>query len=193
MSPHPHRVKLLPGWLNSDPGHWQSLWEQRFGYQRIEQANWEWPLRGDWMARLDECLLDDKTLVDTPALLVAHSLGCQLIAAWAAHSRHTKLVQAALLVAPPDTERGDMPVQLHNWRPIVRDRLPFPATVVISSDDPYCAAEAAGRMAQDWGAALVHIGAHGHINTASNLGLWPQGQALLQALSSEIPSPASQK
>lgn len=193
MSAHLHRVKLLPGWLNSDPGHWQSLWEQQFGYQRIEQANWEWPLRGDWMARLDECLLDDKALVDTPALLVAHSLGCQLVAAWAAHSRHTNLVQAALLVAPPDTERNDMPVQLHNWRPIVRNSLPFPATVVSSDDDPYCASERAARMAQDWGATLVQIGAHGHINTESKLGLWPQGQALLRALSPEIACLAPQK
>ncbi len=183
MSSNPHRVKLLPGWLNSDPGHWQSLWQQQFGYARIEQADWEWPLRGDWMARLDAVLLDDAGLADEPALLVAHSLGCQLVAAWAAHSRHTRRVRAALLVAPPDTERSDMPAQLHNWRPIVRKALPFPATVVISNDDPYCAPESASCMAHDWGATIVHIGPHGHINTASGLGLWAQGQALLQALS----------
>ena len=49
------------------------------------------------MARLDEVLLED----DTPAVLVAHSLGCQLVSAWAAHSRLTARVHAALLVAPP--------------------------------------------------------------------------------------------
>ena len=27
------RVLLLPGWLNSDPGHWQSHWERRHGWQ----------------------------------------------------------------------------------------------------------------------------------------------------------------
>lgn len=193
MNPHPHRVKLLPGWLNSDPGHWQSLWQQHYGYARIEQADWEWPLRGDWMARLDECLLDDTGLANAPALLVAHSLGCQLVAAWATHSRHTHRVLGALLVAPPDTERNDMPAQLHNWRPIVRDKLPFPATMVISSDDPYCAPESAARMAQDWGAAIVHIGPHGHINTESSLGLWPEGHALLQALNCETAHLQSQK
>lgn len=193
MSSNPHRVKLLPGWLNSDPGHWQSLWQEQFGYARVEQADWEWPLRGDWMARLDEVLLDDADLADAPALLVAHSLGCQLVAAWAAHSRHTHRVLGALLVAPPDTERSDMPAQLHNWRPIVRKALPFPATVVISSDDPYCAPESASRMAQDWGATIVHIGPHGHINTESGLGLWAEGQALLQALSDTRTFPATSK
>uniref|UniRef100_UPI00286CA4CC RBBP9/YdeN family alpha/beta hydrolase n=1 Tax=Roseateles sp. TaxID=1971397 RepID=UPI00286CA4CC len=61
------RILLLPGWQNSDPGHWQSLWEQAFGYERVEQADWDWPRRGDWMARLDEVLLADPR----PALLVA--------------------------------------------------------------------------------------------------------------------------
>jgi predicted alpha/beta hydrolase family esterase len=76
------------------------------------------------MAQLDEVLLQD----DAPALLVAHSLGCQLVASWAEHSQHTARVKGALLVAPPDTEREDMPPQLHNWRPIRRGRLPFPAS-----------------------------------------------------------------
>lgn len=182
MTTNKHRVLLLPGWLNSDPGHWQSQWEQHFGYTRVEQSNWEWPLRGDWMMRLDEVLLADDSLLDAPAILVAHSLGCQLVAAWAAHSQHTARVHAALLVAPPDPERADMPPQLHGWRPIVRGRLPFPATVVISSDDPYCAPERALAMAQDWGADVVQLGAHGHINTESGLGLWPEGQVLLDAL-----------
>jgi predicted alpha/beta hydrolase family esterase len=178
---------LLPGWLNSDPGHWQSRWEQLFGHTRVEQSNWEWPLRGDWMMRLEETLLADDRLLDEPAVLVAHSLGCQLITAWAAHSQHTRRVRGALMVAPPDTERADTPPQLHGWRPIVRQRLPFAATVVISSDDPFCAPERAEAMAQDWGARVVPLGAHGHINTASGLGAWPEGQGLLQALMQPMP------
>jgi predicted alpha/beta hydrolase family esterase len=34
---NPQHVWLLPGWQNSDPGHWQSLWQDRYGYQRLEQ------------------------------------------------------------------------------------------------------------------------------------------------------------
>ena len=37
-----------------------------------------------------------------PVLLAAHSLGCALVAAWAAHSNNTHLVRGALLVAPGD-------------------------------------------------------------------------------------------
>lgn len=172
------RVLLLPGWLDSDPAHWQSRWERQFGDLRVEQADWQWPRRGDWMARLEEVLLTD----DRPALLVAHSLGCQLVASWAEHSRHAGRVAGALLVAPPDTERADMPPQLHNWRPIRRPRLPFPSVVVVSSDDPFCAPERAAAMAADWGSELVQIGAHGHINSESGLADWPEGRALLDRL-----------
>lgn len=181
-------VYLLPGWLNSDPEHWQSHWERQLGHVRIEQADWEWPRRGDWMARLDEVLLADARTADTPAVLVAHSLGCQLVAAWAAHSQHTARVQGALLVAPPDTEREDMPPQLHNWRPIRRPRLPFPAIAVVSTDDPYCDPARAAQMAADWGARLVLAGPRGHLNAESGLGDWPEGQALLATLRERGPT-----
>ncbi|MBP8271583.1 MAG: serine hydrolase family protein, partial [Sphaerotilus sp.] len=108
------RVLLLPGWLGSGEGHWQTRWAALHGFETVEQDDWLWPRRGDWMARLDDVLLTGPDR--RPVVLVAHSLGCQLVAAWAQHSRHTGLVRCALLVAPPDTERADMPPQLHNWR-----------------------------------------------------------------------------
>lgn len=183
-----HPVYLLPGWLNSDPAHWQSAWERQYGDQRVEQADWEWPRRGDWMARLDEVLQQDARLTDRPALLVAHSLGCQLVAAWADHSAHTHRVAGALLVAPPDTERPDMPPQLHNWRPIRRPRLPFRAVVVASTDDPYCDPARAAGMAADWGAELLMAGPRGHLNAASGLGDWPEGRSILQRIA-DNPAP----
>lgn len=172
------RVLLLPGWRNSGPGHWQTLWERQHGFERVEQADWEWPRRGDWMARLDEALLADAR----PAVLVAHSLGCQLVASWAGHSGHTARVRAALLVAPPDTEREDLPPQLFNWRPMRRPRLPFPAAVLASSDDPYCTIGRAAALAQDWGASFSELGALGHLNGDSGLGDWPEGLQRLRAL-----------
>ncbi|KQY85626.1 MULTISPECIES: alpha/beta hydrolase [Roseateles] len=172
------RVLLLPGWQNSGPGHWQSRWESLYGDQRVTQHDWDWPRRGDWMARLDEVLLE----IEMPALLAAHSLGCQLVAAWAEHSRHTARVAGALLVAPPDTERADMPPQLHGWRPIRRSRLPFPSIAVISSDDPYATPERSAQMAADWGASVVMAGPRGHLNADSGLGDWPEGRELLLGL-----------
>ncbi len=172
------RHLLLAGWLDSDPAHWQSRWAVIYGDRRVEQNDWQWPKRGDWMARLDDVVLESAE----PAVLVAHSLGCHLAAAWAAHSQHTSRVEAALLVAPPDTERADMPPNLFNWRPIVRARLPFASLVVISSDDPYCDTERAQGMARDWGAAAFDLGPRGHVNSESALGDWPEGRALLQGL-----------
>jgi predicted alpha/beta hydrolase family esterase len=172
------RILLLPGWLDSGPDHWQSRWERLYGDRRVEQADWEWPRRGDWMARLDEVLLEN----DSPAVLVAHSLGCQLVAAWSAHSPQRRRVTAALLVAPPDTEREDMPPHLFNWRPIVRERLPFASLAVTSSDDPYCSTVRSAQMVADWGSTAVDIGARGHINGESGLGDWPEGRSLLTAL-----------
>ncbi len=63
----PARVLLLPGWQNSGPAHWQSRWEVLHGFARLDQDDWLWPRRGDWMARLEEALLAD----DRPALLVS--------------------------------------------------------------------------------------------------------------------------
>ena len=114
------RVLLLPGWQNSDAEHWQSRWQALHGFQRVQQADWQWPRRGDWMVQLENAVLASVQ----PALLVAHSLGCHLVAAWAAHSQHTARVGAALLVAPADTEREDMPPQLAGWTRTVRTRLP---------------------------------------------------------------------
>ncbi|WP_157267486.1 RBBP9/YdeN family alpha/beta hydrolase [Azohydromonas aeria] len=170
------QVLILPGWQGSGPEHWQSRWEQRPGFTRVQQGDWLWPRRGDWMAQLEEAVLARRG----PLLLAAHSLGCQLVAAWAAHSRNTARVGGALLVAPPDPEREDMPPNLYNWRPIVRQRLPFAATAVISSDDPYCTPARAAAMAADWGARCVDIGPLGHINADSGLGDWAQGLELLR-------------
>ncbi|AKJ32216.1 RBBP9/YdeN family alpha/beta hydrolase [Caldimonas brevitalea] len=172
------RILVLPGWQGSGPDHWQSRWERLYGDQRVEQDDWHWPKRGDWMTRLEEAVLAD----DRPALLVAHSLGCQLVAAWAAHSRHTDRVQGALLVALPDTERETIPPQLYSWRPMPRQPLPFPATAVISTDDPFCTPERAAELAAAWGATLLSLGARGHLNADSGLGDWPEGREWVATL-----------
>ncbi|MDE1949495.1 MAG: serine hydrolase family protein, partial [Burkholderiales bacterium] len=100
----------------------------------------------------------------------------------AAHSRQTQRVRGALLVAPPDLDRDEVPPQLWGWRPPVRRRLPFPALLVYSEDDPFGSADAARSLAADWGARPESIGAAGHVNAESGLGDWPDGRALLDRL-----------
>ena len=92
------RFLLLPGWHDSGPDHWQSRWQSLYGDVRVEQYDWVRPLRGDWMSQLEEAVLAS----DAQVVLVAHSMGCLLVAAWAAHSKNTGRVQAAFLVAPGD-------------------------------------------------------------------------------------------
>lgn len=174
----PAKVLLLPGWHNSDPTHWQSVWERAQGYVRVQQHDWERPLRGDWLMQLEVAVLGAAGEV----ILVAHSLGCIQVAAWAAHSQHTSRIKAALLVAPPDVERDDLRTQLPSWSPIVRQTLPFKSVLVASNNDPFCSEAQAQTLARAWGADLVDGGPIGHINADADLGDWPQGQALLLRL-----------
>ncbi len=173
----PSNVLILPGWLNSGPDHWQSRWEREHGYQRVEQHDWQRPLRGDWIARLEDVLLS----CTEPAVLVAHSLGCLTVAAWAAHSKNPHLVKAALLVAPPDTEREDVSQMLPGWV-VPLQKLPFEAVVFASSNDPFCGIDKARRFASAWHATFIEISQRGHINADSGLGDWPQAHAELQRL-----------
>lgn len=175
---HPASVLILPGWHNSGPAHWQSRWEAAHGYTRVQQHDWERPLRGDWLMQLEEAVL----ACSEPAVLVAHSLGCVQVAAWSAHTQNAARVKAALLVAPGDVEREAMRPLLPSWSPIERARLPFRSILVASRDDIHCTYDKAASLAHDWGAELVDQGNAGHINADSNLGDWQQGHALLQRL-----------
>ncbi len=171
----PH-ILLLPGWQNSGPAHWQSRWEVLYGYERVDQHDWMRPLRGDWMAQLEEAVL----AAPAPVVLVAHSLGCLLCAAWAAHSQNAHRVQAALLVAPGDPEREELRAVLKSWSPLPLQRLPFKSVLLASHNDPYCSFERAQIFAAAWGADLVDYGHSGHINADSGLGDWSEGHALLR-------------
>lgn len=181
------QVLLLPGWQNSGPDHWQSRWERLHGFRRVEQHDWLTPRRGDWLARLDEVVIDSPG----PVVLVAHSLGCILTAAWARFSRHSSRVRGAMLVAPGDVEQADLAAQLPGWSPIVRQALPFPSVLLGSRDDPYCRFERAQGLAGDWGSQFVDLGARGHLNAESSLGDWPEGLAWLAPWWGEAPAAAS--
>jgi uncharacterized protein len=174
-------ILLLPGWLNSGPLHWQSRWEVLHGFTRVEQHDWLKPLRGDWITRLEEAVL--QTNPDEPVSLVAHSLGCNLVAAWSGLSRNTHRVDCALLVAPGDTEEAPiLQTALHSWTPITRTPLPFKSMLLASRDDPYSRFERCQDLAANWGSQFMDCGACGHLNADSGLGDWPEGLALLRAM-----------
>jgi mutator protein MutT len=173
----PGLVLLLPGLFDSGLGHWQTLWMQgRPGLRRVEQDDWETPRIGDWVARLDEAVRE----AGPGALLAAHSAGCALVAHWA--GAHRRPIRGALLVAPSDPEAPSYPKGPTGFAPMPLLRLPFPSTVVASSDDPYVSMARAREFSAAWGSRLVEVGAAGHLNTASGHGPWPEGLALLAEL-----------
>jgi uncharacterized protein len=183
----PGNILLLPGWQNSGPDHWQSRWERVHGYVRVEQHDWMRPLRGDWIARLEEVLLSIDIERGGPAVLVAHSLGCHTVAAWAAHSKNTARVKAALLVAPPDLEREEIGGMLPGWAPLRLDPLPFRSVMFASSNDPFCRPDRARVFAAAWGSTLIETGPRGHLNADSGLGDWPEAHEQLGALAAHPP------
>lgn len=171
-------VLILPGWQGSDPDHWQSRWQRAHGYVRVEQHDWMRPLRGDWIARLEDVLLS----CDEPAVLVAHSLGCIQVAAWAAHSKNTHRVKGALLAAPGDVEREAIDPLLWSWSPIPLQKLPFRSVLLGSRNDPWCTFDRARLFATAWGSQFIDYGEAGHINADAGLASWPEGHVLLDDL-----------
>ena len=171
-------VLLIPGLYNSGPEHWQSQWERARGdCVRVEQRDWQTPVRADWVAALDDAV----AAMRGPPVLVAHSLGCCTVAHWAATSGGAR-ARGALLVAPSDVEAPSYPPGTVGFVPMPMQRLPFPAIVVASDDDEYVTPSRAAAFAQAWGARLVRIGRAGHINSASGFGSWLDGQRLLEEL-----------
>lgn len=171
-------VLIIPGLGGSGPEHWQSLWQSRLpNATRVEQADWDKPDRAGWIAALDAATAAAKR----PPILVAHSLSCALVAWWAA--AHRRAVHGALLVAPPDVDSdAHTPPEAHVFRPMPLARLPFPAIVVASRNDPYVAFGRAQLLAQAWGADLMDAGNAGHINTSAGYGEWPAGEKLVERL-----------
>jgi len=171
---------IIPGWRGSGPDHWQSHWERELdGARRVEMPDWIAPRRAAWVEALDRAIGD----AAAPPILIAHSLGCPTVASWAATGR--RAVRGALLVAPPDLDRADDPAYpdaVLEFARVPRARLPFPARLVASDDDPYASLAYAQQLAADWGAGLTVLSGAGHINPDSGFGRWRDGRALLDQL-----------
>ena len=174
-------ILIVPGLDNSGPDHWQTHWEQCLdGARRAELGDWDAPDRLCWRAALAQEL----GAGDGQTIIVAHSLGCLATVDWALHARPKQRAQiaVALLVAPPDVERPGCDPRIKPFAPWPRGRLPFPAILVASRDDPYASFDASRDLAASWGADLVDCGFAGHVNAGSRLGEWAEGQRILARL-----------
>ncbi|MBL7255616.1 alpha/beta hydrolase [Paractinoplanes lichenicola] len=84
--------------------HWSREWVGNYPEFTWAPAPPEPPfVVADRLAALHAAISAD----DEPAILIAHSAGCLVVAVWAA--QHTGPVRAALLVTPPYFESGPPP------------------------------------------------------------------------------------
>lgn len=172
---------IVPGINGSDGDHWQSVWQAEWGSaaSRIAPGSWDEPDVDDWCKALDQAVADARS---ARVVLVAHSLGCIAATEWAARTRPG--VSGVFLVAPPDTAGPGFPAEASGFAALTATPLDVPGLLVTSEDDPYCAADAAGRLAKGWRVDRVSAGRAGHISSDS--GRWEFGRALLTAFTAGL-------
>ena len=175
-------IIIVPGWRDSGPGHWQSLWaEQLSDTERVRQDDLITPSRHTWVASITKAILEQPG----PVVIVAYSLGC--IATAYLPPEAAARISGALLVAPSDPERRSV---LADFSPVPYQPLPYRSVLVASSNDPFCPVRLAGAYARAWGSEFVRLQNAGHINVEAGFGPWPLGLALLQSLTSDgVPAP----
>lgn len=177
-------VLIVPGLGGSSEQHWQTHLERSLSNAvRVHQSDWDRPDLTQWVERLTQA-------VETrpAAVLVAHSLGCPLVAHLAAR-RPDLPIAAALLVAPADVDSPHhMPDHTRSFAPIPRRPLPFRSVVVASSNDPFVAQDRARDLARAWGAEFVDVGQCGHINVASGFGPWLAGERIVASILAWVPA-----
>ena len=165
-------IVFVPGLGGSGTDHWQSRWAEKMRNSvTVEQADWDAPVKADWV----EALVQTVEAAPKPVVLVAHSLGVITVL----HSTHllprTK-VMGAYLVAPPDLDNAlQLDFLKKEFGPVPMDPLLFPSSLVASRDDLYCRYERAEDFSYAWGSKLIDAGEAGHINAESNYGPWPEG------------------
>ncbi len=170
-------ILILPGLGNSGEGHWQTIWQRRFGFIRVKQSSWDAPVCDEWIANIDAAVMQHDL---SKVILVAHSLANTTVAAWA--KKYNRTIKGALLVGPSDTEAASYPQGTTGFKPMCLHKLPFRSITVTSDDDFYVTLERAAYFANCWGSELINIGNAGHINVAAGFGEWDVGLSFLKEL-----------
>ena len=174
---------ILPGLGDSGADHWQSFWLKKFeNSTKLVQENWYEPKLEDWLKELKKAIQK----IDSPTILVAHSLAVSLVMHWTSKNSNPYII-GALLVAPADVDSPEnTPEVTRNFSPIPIKKLTFPSIVVYSENDPFIDIKRAYYLAEKWGSKFINIGQKGHVNSNSNLEYWEEGQLILQQLIKKI-------
>lgn len=179
-------VLFVPGLRDHVEGHWQTHAARALpGSVTVD------PLTTDRLSRAARVAAVDAALnaIDGEVVIAAHSAGCLMIAHWAENP--TRRIKGALLATPADVEQPLPPgypslddLDANDWLPIARSRLPFPAIVAASRNDPLCSFEKVADLAWSWGAWLHDAGDVGHLNPPAGYGPWPEALPLIERLAS---------
>jgi predicted alpha/beta hydrolase family esterase len=174
------KILILPGWQDSGPEHWQSLWLKKYpNAVKVEQKDWMNARKDDWVAGLNAAV----EAAGEEVVLVGHSLGCLTIAHWTkTHPGSAKKVKGALLAAPGDADAADFPKEMSGFAPLPMQKLPFKSIIATSDNDKWVSLDRAKQFAEAWGSEIHIFPGKGHLNGASNLGDWPEGEKLLAQL-----------
>lgn len=168
-------VLVAPGLFDSGPAHWQTQWQRRHPEMtRIVQEDFATPDLARWAATVARAV----EALPAPPVIVAHSFGC--LATVRAVLAHGIPLAGALLVAPADPDKFGIA------RGLLAAPLPFPSTLVASTNDPWLKFVKAGALAAAWGSRLASAGRAGHVNADSGHGPWPAGLGLLRDLAERV-------
>jgi predicted alpha/beta hydrolase family esterase len=174
---------IVPGLWNSGPSHWQTRWEQQHGGRRFRPASFDEPDAWDWVAAIERAAAE----LGPDTLAIAHSMGCLATAHVAATSAPFRGV---VLVAPPDLQDPNFPLEAQRFAELTAAPLRVPGLLLYSGDDHYATTTGSERMAAAWGVPAIDLGLLGHINADSGLGDWTEGWRLVTAFRAGLAAPA---
>lgn len=173
------RKIIVPGFKGSGPEHWQSIWASSMDNTSImEVGDWDKPCLDEWI----DALNNEIKQCPSNYILIAHSLGCILVAHWIS-SNIDERMRGVMMVAPADVDLPEYtPDAVRGFSPLPRNPLNTNCVVVTSSNDPNLSVKRASAFAASWGGQEIKIGYKGHINAASGIGEWEEGKQILSSL-----------
>lgn len=171
-------ILTLPGLFGSGPTHWQTNWEKLFGFERVNQDNWNTPRFERWLCTLVDTLCSD--ISKKGIVLVAHSLGCHLVIKGLPFI--SKYISGIFLVAPPDLHKGVIMPDVSSFFTKSVISTDVPGYLVYSENDPFASSQYSRDLGEKLGLQSISVGYKGHINSESNIGDWFEGKEIFDGL-----------